>query len=235
MHPAPTPAPTRPPGATASASPPGRPAHPVHRDRLPPAPAPVTLTPSTGILPHQPCLETNAIVRRDDFFQQLPTGPGLPALNSHLDIYWDAINPQPGVYNWSRIEAALSRLENQTVTLADGQTAPRLIWLTLPVFWTQGSGVAPKGQCNNNAPNWVPYRAVVNPNNNTTQRVPAVEAPAFRNAYRAVMLAAGQRWGNHRASRASSLPVVMTTKRSCRETLRHGWQYTAGRVGSGDA
>ncbi len=188
--PTPTPGPTTPPTAT-------RPVPVITRPAVTPSPVQPTPTGAVGVLPSPAVPGLNAIVRRDDYFQQLPNGPGLPALNSHLDIYWDDINPQRGVYDWTPIEQALSRIQNQTITLADGSTVPRLIWLTLPVFWTQGDGQAPTGDCRNNAPGWLPVHLVPKPTPQQTQRVPAVDSAEFRTAYRQVMLAAGARWGNH--------------------------------------
>ena len=80
------------------------------------------------------------LVRRDDYRPTTPLPPSFPALASHIDVIWDQIPAIGGTFNWSAIEAKVSQIAAQQITLADGRRIQRPVWLTLPVFWRQGEG-----------------------------------------------------------------------------------------------
>lgn len=79
-----------------------------------------------------------AHVDRDDYTTNLRGVPGVE-LNSHLDIYWNDINPsscgfwEPHrlvVWHYSAIDAALGEVDTQSINYVNGITQPRKLKLS---------------------------------------------------------------------------------------------------------
>lgn len=151
------------------------------------------------------------VVARDDYDGAGYEISGI-SLAAHKDVYWDAINPANGIYDWDGrpnvidgIDDYLTAVEGQTITLESGQVIPRPVWFTVPVFWTQHP--TSPADCANNVPAWLKNAApdhvigawtptpvpggqpLATPN---PQNVPGLDYAAFRTAYRALLLALAQ-------------------------------------------
>ncbi|MFZ1465033.1 MAG: hypothetical protein WAV60_13360, partial [Anaerolineae bacterium] len=149
------------------------------------------------------------LVRRDDYQPTTPLPTSLPALASHIDVYWDQISATGSTFNWAAIEAKVSQIATQQITLSDGRRISRPVWLTLPVFWTQGLERSGQRFCNNNVPNSVKALApdhVIQitqtlddpprPLTPYTVNVPAFDDPDLLAAYRTLVMDAGRQWNN---------------------------------------
>ncbi|MGB4805979.1 MAG: hypothetical protein WBV59_25300, partial [Anaerolineae bacterium] len=158
-----------------------------------------------------PTLGNYILVRRDETEYIPPPPAGFPALASHIDVIWKKIPATGSTFNWSAIETQVSQIAAQQITLSDGRRISRPVWLTLPVFWTQGLEDRGSGQrfCNNDVPNSVKTLApdhVIQitqtldepprPLTPYTVNVPAFDDPDFLTEYRRFVLDAGRQWNN---------------------------------------
>lgn len=157
----------------------------------------------------------NMLVDRDNYSNSYAVrGVTGVELTSHIDLYWDALNPSPGIFNWASLDNALTTMAGQSVTTVRGRTVtPRPIWVTLPAFWTQvftGEG------CRNYVPTWIggtcsgssctggvatshAVQSTSGPHAGQWYGAPAMDNPAFQAQYTnlinalAAHLSAGQR------------------------------------------
>lgn len=170
-----------------------------------PTPAPTsTPVPPAGVLGEGILGDgLNMLVDRDDFNQ---TDRNIPdtELTSHDGFYWDDLAPSNGVYSFTGIDAALATLTSQSVTTVDGvSVSPRPLWISVPQFWTQGTG----GNCNVDVPDWVGGTcaggvctggiATSYYYTPTMEEVPALDKPAFWSAYEATIAALGAEYNDN--------------------------------------
>ena len=144
-----------------------------------------------------------AHVDRDDYTTNLRDVPNVE-LNSHLDIYWDDINPSscgfgtptPGCMDYELIDNALDRVDGQTINYVNGVTTGRKLWISLPVFWTQHPSIP--YTCANNLPSYIPtpHAPTVVPVTGTPhpEVVPPFDTAAMRDAYTQTLKLLGARY-----------------------------------------
>ncbi|MFZ1596390.1 MAG: hypothetical protein WAW26_11075, partial [Anaerolineae bacterium] len=160
--------------------------------RTPTATATRTPTTTPTFAPKPTWGPGNSILVRRDETKYIPPPPaGFPALASHIDVIWDDVHSINNELDWSAIETQVAQIAAQHVTLANGTAIPRPVWLTLPVFWTQGD----PGKCDYSGP--VDYLLTVAPPLAPVgQKVPAFNNSGFKDQYRDFVLAAGRQWNN---------------------------------------
>jgi len=143
-----------------------------------------------------------AHVDRDDYATK--RGVSGVELNSHLDVYWDDINPSscgfgtptPGCMDYSVIDDALGRADAEVINYVNGTTAARKLWISLPVFWTQHPSIG--YTCANNLPAYIPtpHAPTVVPVTGTPhpEVVPPFDTATMRDAYTQTLKLLGERY-----------------------------------------
>lgn len=127
-------------------------------------------------------------------------------LTAHLNVPWDEINTGNNVYDFSIIDTALVSTTAQSVTTVDGvSVSPRPLWLTVPMFWSQGTG----GNCDVSVPDYVGGTcagstctggiATSRYYTPTMEEVPSLDNPVFWAAYEATVAALGAEYNDNDA------------------------------------
>lgn len=177
-----------------------------------------------GIIPQALVGESaNVVTLRDTRYYSGNTSGNQAA---HFTVYWDTVTDNSNAsYDWSTIDYWISDVWDDTITLPDGSTIPRPIFLTFPTFWTQGPQITatPTGTpgaaityrtCTESVPAWVKDLApnyTVLGNNGYSQAVPRMDDTAFWDAYESAIQRMDAHWPDGSPTRERIAGFFMAT------------------------
>ena len=206
----PTPSPPPIPTVTPSPTPPPEAARPLPRPSATP-----TLKVEVSPTPPRPAPILYAMndSRNTDWRQ---VNPAYGPVGSHIRFFWEQVNPARGVFDWSRVDAYLQAASQQRVRLRSGEEVPKPVLLAVGIY----SAWAPGWDYNHydHAPQWL-YQDMgrpqlggryvgylLEPEGCTPTSAPMYDDPAYQEAFRAMVLALGQRY--NRDPRVSAVLIA---------------------------
>lgn len=142
--------------------------------------------------------------------------PAYGPVGSHIRVFWEQVNPAPGVFDWSRVDAYLQAAAQQRVRLRSGEEVPKPVLLAVGIY----SAWAPGWDYHHydHAPQWL-YQTMgrpqlggryvgylLEPEGCTPTSAPMYDDPAYQEAFRAMVLALGQRY--NRDPRVSAVLIA---------------------------
>lgn len=142
--------------------------------------------------------------------------PAYGPVGSHVRFLWEQVNPALGVFDWSRVDAYLEAASRARVRLRSGEEISKPVLLVVGIY----SAWAPGWDYNHydHAPQWL-YQDMgrpqlggryvgylLEPEGCTPTSAPMYDDPAYQEAFRAMVMALGQRY--NRDPRVSAVLIA---------------------------